>query len=102
MRIRIGAVGTLGDVLPCIALADQLQAAGHDVMVLTHGSYCHFAEGLGISTRPLPFDPSRVLQTRSGLAISRGGLAGPSALSRGKNAHWRSRREDASCFARPA
>lgn len=39
MRITILAIGSRGDVQPCIALGQGLQAAGFDVLIASHADF---------------------------------------------------------------
>ena len=47
-KILLFAVGTLGDLLPVIALGRRLRARGHAVTVTTHGSYRERIEAAGL------------------------------------------------------
>ncbi len=39
MRVTIIAIGSRGDVQPCVALGMGLQSAGHEIRLATHSSF---------------------------------------------------------------
>ncbi|MCR0984240.1 glycosyltransferase [Roseomonas populi] len=47
-RILLASPGSLGDVLPFIALAKALRAAGHEVRLGSSRNNCHVVEANGI------------------------------------------------------
>lgn len=55
-RIGILALGSRGDVQPCVALGAALQANGHSVTVATFESFKGMVEGQGIRHVPVPGD----------------------------------------------
>ncbi|MFM7103295.1 MAG: glycosyltransferase [Verrucomicrobiota bacterium] len=48
MRLLLFTVGTLGDLLPLVALGGRLKEAGHDVRVCTHGRHREPVEAAGL------------------------------------------------------
>lgn len=66
MRIVILAIGSLGDVLPCVALGLGLQRAGHDILVVTHTAFEPVARLHGLETATVPVDPGVVLESEAG------------------------------------
>jgi sterol 3beta-glucosyltransferase len=48
MKILLLAVGTTGDVLPFIAIGDQLKKMGHDVTINTHADYKDLVTSFGL------------------------------------------------------
>jgi rhamnosyltransferase subunit B len=48
-RIILTTFGSLGDLHPKIALALELQARGHDVVLATHQSYQAKVQALGLN-----------------------------------------------------
>jgi rhamnosyltransferase subunit B len=52
-NIIVTAPGSLGDVNPLLAIAHQLQHAGHSVLFLAAQRYLPLAERAGLKTRPL-------------------------------------------------
>lgn len=63
-RITISAVGTAGDVLPFVALAQRLAERGHRVRLATNPNYLAGLRRLGLDARPCgePFGPERALR----------------------------------------
>jgi UDP:flavonoid glycosyltransferase YjiC (YdhE family) len=55
-RIVILALGSRGDVQPCVALGAALQQRGHAVAVATFGSFRTLVEGAGLRLVPVPGD----------------------------------------------
>jgi UDP:flavonoid glycosyltransferase YjiC (YdhE family) len=53
MRIVIPTIGTRGDVQPYLALAAGLQAAGHDVTVMTHPALRTLVTGYAVPFAPM-------------------------------------------------
>jgi sterol 3beta-glucosyltransferase len=66
MRIVILAIGSLGDVLPCVALGLGLQSAGHDIVLVTHAGFEPIAHSHGLETATVPVDPGVVLESEAG------------------------------------
>ena len=53
MKIIVTAAGSRGDVQPCVALGLGLQAAGHDVTLISWEPYRRMAEGRGLAFRTM-------------------------------------------------
>ncbi len=63
-RILLFTVGTLGDLLPVIALGQRLRSLGHAVTVTTHGSYQARIEAAGLTfAEHAAADPRKQLQS---------------------------------------
>ncbi len=60
MRITILAVGSRGDVQPCVALGEGLLRAGHDVLLAASPNFRELAVGRGLTFAALGED-SRIL-----------------------------------------
>ncbi|WP_369217580.1 glycosyltransferase, partial [Streptomyces flavofungini] len=80
--------GSRGDVAPFTGLGHGLQAAGHDVTLVTHETFAALADRAGLAFHGLPIDPQALLRTEDGqrLLSSRSGpakLARVLALARG-------------------
>ncbi len=66
-RVVIATIGSQGDLHPCLALAQELTARGHQVTIATTPYYRHKVEALGFAFRPLrpdwdPTDPALIRQ----------------------------------------
>ena len=66
-RILFATIGSLGDLHPCLALAQELKRRGHRVTIATNGLYRPKIEALGIGFRSLrpswmPNDPELIRQ----------------------------------------
>lgn len=57
MRVRIITIGAQGDVRPGIALGVGLQAAGHDVRVISHPGFEPLVRRHGLAYAPVAGDP---------------------------------------------
>ncbi|MFC1846876.1 glycosyltransferase [Chloroflexota bacterium] len=55
MRIAILAIGTLGDVLPYIALGASLKKSGHSTVIATHPSFKKTATDYGLDFSPIEY-----------------------------------------------
>jgi len=58
MKISILAVGTRGDIQPCVALAIELQKVGVDVFVATHTEYKELVVSNNVEYFELPGNPA--------------------------------------------
>ena len=63
MHLTILAVGSRGDVEPCVALGLGLKAVGHEVRLATHSTFRDFIEGRGLSFSSLSVDPRAVVES---------------------------------------
>jgi len=61
MKITVNTFGTRGDIQPYIALSLGLQAAGHEVRIVTHQIFESFVKKHGLGFYPLDLDPRQVL-----------------------------------------
>jgi sterol 3beta-glucosyltransferase len=73
MRIAIIAVGSRGDVQPHIALGVGLQAAGHDVRLVTHTVFEALIHRLGLDFFPLAGNPRDIVEDEMGRAWIKSG-----------------------------
>jgi sterol 3beta-glucosyltransferase len=67
MRILMLAVGSRGDVQPCIALGLGLRGAGHSVAIATHHEFEGSVTANGLAFEPLEGNPRALLQSEEGL-----------------------------------
>lgn len=68
MRVVILAVGSRGDVQPCLALGLGLRGAGHCVTLATHREFEGFVTANGLGFQALEGNPRALLQSEEGLA----------------------------------
>jgi UDP:flavonoid glycosyltransferase YjiC (YdhE family) len=73
MRISIETLGTRGDVQPYLALANRLQAKGHDVQLAGPMQFADMAAGRGVPYASLPSEFLALLDTPEGKASMAGG-----------------------------
>src|SRR5579859_2933508 len=66
MRIALITLGSQGDVYPFLALGLGLQAAGHDVSLVTHGAFEPLIRGRGLTCSPVGDDPPDLLENELG------------------------------------
>jgi sterol 3beta-glucosyltransferase len=66
MRIALITLGSLGDVLPFLALGLGLQEAGHDVSLVTHAAFEPLIHSRGLACSPVGNDPRDVLENETG------------------------------------
>ncbi len=66
MRIALITLGSEGDVRPFIALGLGLQAAGHDVLLVTHAAFEPLILSRGLACSPVGNDPRDVLENEAG------------------------------------
>ena len=69
MRIAVMTAGSRGDVAPYTGLAHGLAAAGHEVTVVTHGSFEPLVTAAGVGFRPIPVDPRTELESARGRSL---------------------------------
>jgi len=68
MRIAIITLGSIGDLYPFVALGLGLQAAGHDVVLVTHTNFETFVRGRGLDFSPVHIASKQVLEGEGGRA----------------------------------
>ncbi|MBE8477927.1 glycosyltransferase [Streptomyces justiciae] len=73
--------GSRGDVAPFTGLGHGLLRAGHEVTLVTHGSFRPLVAGSGLGFHPLPVDPRTVLESDRGKGLHRS-ATGPGKLLR--------------------
>ncbi|MFI1722829.1 glycosyltransferase [Streptomyces sp. NPDC020489] len=63
--------GSRGDAAPFTGLGHGLLRAGHEVTLVTHGSFAPLVAGSGLGFHPLPIDPRAELRSPRGQALHR-------------------------------
>jgi len=66
MRIAIVTFGSQGDVYPYLALGKGLQAAGHDVLLVTHALFETLIRSRGLDFAAVELNPRDVLDSEAG------------------------------------
>lgn len=66
-RVTVLVVGSLGDVLPQLALAEGLYASGMEVTVATHDLFEADVRARGLGFRPITVNPRTVLESAEGV-----------------------------------
>jgi sterol 3beta-glucosyltransferase len=66
MHITIVAVGSRGDVQPCVALGLGLRQAGYRVRIATHDIFADFVSRYGLEFAPIEGDPRQTMAEESG------------------------------------
>jgi len=67
-KIILTTIGTGGDILPFISIAEALKARGHEPTLVTHGSYASYLDQLGISFVPIDTaEAAEMMISNSGL-----------------------------------
>lgn len=70
MRVVLAAVGSRGDLVPFVALAQRLTTAGHGVHLVSHAAYQQLVpDGLGFTA--VDSDPAALLSGPAGRAVAR-------------------------------
>jgi UDP:flavonoid glycosyltransferase YjiC (YdhE family) len=65
------SAGSRGDVAPFTGLGHGLLRAGHEVTLVTHGSFESLVAGSGLGFHALPLDPKAELESSRGQALHR-------------------------------
>jgi UDP:flavonoid glycosyltransferase YjiC (YdhE family) len=73
MHITIVAVGSRGDVQPCVAVGLGLREAGYDVRLATHTIFAELVDRCGLGFAPIEGDPRQAMAGRSGQAWQKSG-----------------------------
>jgi UDP:flavonoid glycosyltransferase YjiC (YdhE family) len=73
MQITILALGSRGDVLPCVALAEILRAAGHGVRLATFENFAGMVTGRDLDLVPVRGDAQAILANDAGQALAESG-----------------------------
>lgn len=71
VRVAIMSAGSRGDVAPFTGLGHGLLRAGHEVTLVTHGSFEPLVAGSGLGFHALPVDPRAELESARGRALHR-------------------------------
>lgn len=66
MRIALMTLGSLGDVSPFVALGLGLQAAGHDIVLVTHANFETFIRSRGLDFSSVGINSQQVLENKAG------------------------------------
>jgi UDP:flavonoid glycosyltransferase YjiC (YdhE family) len=73
MRITLLALGSRGDVQPCIALGLGLQAAGHELCIATHAIFESLVRSHGLAFALVQANPKEIMEGEAGRAVMEGG-----------------------------
>ena len=73
MRITILALGSLGDVVPCLTLGQALQRAGHQVRFATFENFEALVSAHGLAFTPIRGDMQRIMSGAGGQELSASG-----------------------------
>lgn len=73
MVITILAMGSLGDILPCVYLGKGLTDAGHQVRMVTFENFRQQVEGQGLELIPVTGDFQAMFSGKSGLDLGESG-----------------------------
>lgn len=77
MRVAILAVGSRGDIQPCVALAARLVERGHEAVVVAPERYSDLVTGVGAEVAPMAFDPMEIVNSEAGQELlTEGGAIG--------------------------
>lgn len=72
-KIVLYALGSRGDIQPCVALGRALNARGHRVRVIAAARYADLIASAGLDPAPLSVDPADLLNTEEGQRLLAGG-----------------------------
>jgi len=67
------ALGSRGDIQPCVALGRELTARGHRVRLIAAARYAPLIDAAGLESAPLSVDPGDLLATEEGQRLLAGG-----------------------------
>jgi len=73
MHITILALGSRGDIFPCLVLGQSLLAAGYEVRVITFESFADMTARFGLEYHPIPGDAEALLTSDGGMALTESG-----------------------------
>lgn len=86
--IAIFTIGTLGDVLPCVALGQGLQRAGYPVRIVTSANFEALVREAGLDHYPLTADFQAMLAADRAIADRGLNLYAMARTFRERYAHW--------------
>jgi len=66
MHITIVALGSRGDVQPCVALGMGLTQTGYQVRIATYGAFADLVGRYGLEFAPVEGDPRQAMEAQSG------------------------------------
>ena len=66
MHVTITALGSRGDVQPCVALGVGLRQAGYQVRIATYGVFADLVSHHGLEFAPVAGDPRQAMEEQSG------------------------------------
>ncbi len=66
MHITIVALGSRGDVQPCVALGAGLRRAGHQVRIASYGVFADLVGRCGLEFAPVEGDPRKAMAEQAG------------------------------------
>ena len=67
MKVTVLTVGSRGDIVPYVALAEGLKSAGLSVTVATHASFSSLIRETGVAFAPIAGDPVSMLRSEAGM-----------------------------------
>ncbi|MCI0477114.1 MAG: glycosyltransferase, partial [Anaerolineales bacterium] len=73
MHLTIVAVGSRGDVQPCVALGIGLQRAGYQVRIAAYGLFADFVRRHDLEFAPITGNPREAMETQVGQAWQQSG-----------------------------
>ena len=86
--IAIFTIGTLGDVLPCVALGQGLRRAGYPVRIATSANFAALVRDAGLEHYPLSADFQAMLDADRSIADRGLNLYAMARTFRERYAHW--------------
>ncbi|UHQ22825.1 glycosyltransferase [Lysobacter sp. 5GHs7-4] len=86
--IAIFTIGTLGDVLPCVALGQGLQRAGYPVRIATSANFAPLVREAGLEHYPLTADFQAMLEADRSIADRGLNLYAMARTFRARYADW--------------
>lgn len=72
-HLTILALGSRGDVLPCVVLGQGLQTAGFRVRIISFANFAPLAARYGLEFEPVPGDAQTLLAGSGGVALAESG-----------------------------
>lgn len=75
MHITIVAIGSRGDIQPCVALGKGLIKSGNKVRIATHKYFADFVKRQGMEFAPIEGDPRQAMEKESGQQWLKSGMS---------------------------
>ncbi|KAA0578718.1 glycosyltransferase [Azospirillum sp. Sh1] len=73
MRVTMISIGTVGDVMPFLALGRVLAQRGHTAMLATYGNFAPLFAGTGVIHHVLPGDATRPMRSEAATRLAKAG-----------------------------